>query len=161
MGVIMDNYEVAINGVALAARILNIETPDVRFFNDENYTKIGINSVFLKNKWIIGFNESWIESANFLEIQVTCFHEARHAFQYLVIKGEYKGNEKIEQKTIETWKQDMENYEKPSGVLENDEDYLTQEIEIDAIAFAHKHMKELYGVKTVIPDIIKNRIKST
>lgn len=28
----MDNYEVAINGTTLAARILGIETPDVQFF---------------------------------------------------------------------------------------------------------------------------------
>lgn len=27
----MDNFEVAISGVALAARILNIKTPDVQF----------------------------------------------------------------------------------------------------------------------------------
>ena len=131
------------------------------FFNDENYTKIGINSVFLKDKWIIGFNETWIESANHLEIQITCFHETRHAFQYLVVTGKYKGNEKIDQQTINQWKQDIANYEQPSGVLENDEDYLKQEIEIDAIAFAHKHMYDLYGVRTVIPDIIKHRIKST
>jgi len=154
----MDNFEVAIKGVAIAARILNIKTPDVQFFNDLNLTKRGINSIFLKDRWIIAFNKAWIESANPLEIQVTCFHEARHAFQYLVIKGEYKGNEKIDQETINSWKQDMGNYEKPSGILENDEEYLTQEIEIDAIAFAHHNMDKLFNVKTVIPRLIRDKV---
>lgn len=155
----MDNFEVAISGVALAARILNIKTPDVQFFNDKKYNEKGINAVFLKEKMIIAFNEIWIESANILEIQTTCFHETRHVFQYLVVSGAYKGNEVIEQATINTWRQDMENYEKPSGVLENDEDYLTQDIEIDAIAFAHCYMNKFFNAKTVIPDLIREKVK--
>ena len=157
----MDNFEVAMSGVALAARILNIKTPDVQFFNDLELNKKGINAVFLKEKMIIAFNEVWISSANILEIQTTCFHETRHVFQYLVVSGKYKGNEIIEQATINTWKKDMENYEKPSGVLENDEDYLTQEIEIDAIAFAHKYAQEFFQVKSVIPDVIKESVSNT
>ena len=156
----MDNFEVAMSGVALAARILNIKTPDVQFFNDPELNKKGINAVFLKEKMIIAFNEVWISSANLLEIQTTCFHETRHVFQYLVVLGKYKGKEIIEQATINTWKKDMENYEKPSGVLENDEDYLKQDIEIDAIAFAHQQMLKLYKVKTVIPSVIEEYIKN-
>lgn len=55
----------------------------------------------------------------------------------------------------------MENYERPSGVLDNDDDYLKQDIEIDAIAFAHYQMNKLFEVKTVIPDIIKDKVEST
>lgn len=156
----MDNFEVAISGVALAARILNIKTPDVRFFNDLELNKKGINAAFLKEKMIIAFNEVWISSANILEIQTTCFHETRHVFQYLVVSGKYKGKEIIEQATINTWRQDMENYENPSGVLENDEDYLTQDIEIDAIVFAHQQMIKHFKVKTVIPKSVKELINS-
>ena len=154
----MDNFEVAMSGVALAARILNIKTPDVQFFNDKKYNEKGINAVFLKEKMIIAFNEIWISSANILEIQTTCFHETRHVFQYQVVSGKYKGKEIIEQATINTWKKDMENYEKPSGVLENDEDYLKQDIEVDAIAFAHYYMDELFKVKTIIPTQIKQNV---
>ena len=39
----------------------------------------------------------------------------------------------------------------------DDVEYLKQEIEIDAIAFAHKMMLEHFDVKTVIPEVIKNR----
>ncbi|MBI9008664.1 MAG: hypothetical protein JEZ05_01420 [Tenericutes bacterium] len=154
----MDNFEVAMSGVALAARILNIKTPDVQFFNDINLNEKGINAVFLKEKMIIAFNEVWILSANTLEIQTTCFHETRHVFQYLVVSGKYKGKEIIKQATINTWKQDMENYERPSGVLENDEDYLTQDIEIDAIAFAHYHMNKLFDVSSLIPEVIRAQV---
>lgn len=52
----------------------------MQFFNDLDLTKREINSIFLKDRWIIASDEAWIESANYLEIQVTCFHEARHAF---------------------------------------------------------------------------------
>ena len=155
----MDNFEVAMSGVTLAARILNIKTPDVRFFNDLELNKKGINAVFLKEKIIIAFNEVWISSANILEIQTTCFHETRHVFQYLIVSGKYKGKENIEQATINTWKKDMENYEKPSGVLENDEDYLKQDIEIDAIAFTHYYMDELFKVKTIIPSKIYDNVQ--
>jgi len=154
----MDNFEVAINGVALAARILNIKTSDVQFFNEKKYNEEGINAVFLKDKMIIAFNEIWISSANILEIQTTCFHETRHVCQYLVVSGAYYGNEVIEQATISTWRQDMENYERPSGVLENDEDYLTQDIEIDAIVFAHKMMLDYFEVSTIIPVLIREKV---
>lgn len=76
----MDNYEVAISGTYLAAQILGIETPEVQFFYNQNYSKRGINSVFLKEKYIISFNEKWIVQTSPPEIQITCFHEARYAF---------------------------------------------------------------------------------
>jgi len=156
----MDNYEVAIHGVALAARILNIKTPDVQFFNDKNYTKIGINSVFLKDKWIIGFNEAWIESADPLEIQVTCFHETRHAFQWKCINGDYSGNRNIDSEMVDIWNSEMSNYNQPTRSDVPEEDYLKQEIEIDAIAFAHYLTKKLYNVKTMIPNIIRDKVES-
>jgi len=90
-----------------------------------------------------------------MEVQVTCFHEARHAFQWKVITDEYKGNEIINLSTIQRWKQEMRNYNQPTKKDIPEEEYLKQEIEIDAIAFANKMMLEHFGVKTVIPDCIK------
>lgn len=154
----MDNYQVAINGTSLAARILGIETPDVQFFYNQNYSKRGINSIFLKEKYIIAFNEEWIEQANPLEIQITCFHETRHAFQWKCIIGEYSGDKNIDPETIEIWKNEMSNYNQPTSGDIPEEFYLKQKIEIDAIAFAHYQMKKLFEVKSVIPDIIKDKI---
>jgi len=151
----MDNYEVAISGTNLAAQILGIEAPEVQFFYNQNYSKRGINSVFLKEKYIIAFNEEWIEQASPLEIQITCFHETRHAFQWKVITGEYAGTEVIYPIMIQKWKDEMSNYNSPTKKDIPEEEYLKQAIEIDAIAFAHKMMLENFGVKTVIPECIK------
>lgn len=41
----------------------------------------------------------------------------------------------------------------------DDESYLKQEIEIDAIAFAHRMMLEHLGVRTVIPKVIAEKVK--
>ena len=154
----MDNYEVAINGTTLAARILGIETPDVQFFYNKDLTIKGINSIFLKERYIIAFNEEWIEQANPMEIQVTCFHETRHAFQWKLINGEYQASNNVDSKTVEIWKNEMSNYNSPTKKDIPEEEYLRQEIEIDAIAFAHYHLKKLYNVKSIIPECIANEV---
>jgi hypothetical protein len=40
----------------------------------------------------------------------------------------------------------------------DDESYLKQEIEIDAIAFAHKMMLDHFGLKTVLPISIRESV---
>jgi len=154
----MDNYEVAINGTTLAARILGIETPDVQFFYNQDMTEKGINSIFLKERYIIAINEEWIEQAKPMEIQVTCFHETRHAFQCKLITGEYQGESNIDSKTIQIWKEEMNSYNSPTKKDIPEEEYLRQKIEIDAIAFAHFHIKKLYNVKSIIPECITNEV---
>ena len=87
---------------------------------------------------------------------MNCFHETRHAYQHHSIK---KGiNES--KATLEQWKNEFESYNNPSGENEplSDIDYLKQSIEIDAIRFAHIQMKDLFDVKTVIPEPIKHLI---
>ena len=154
----MDNYEVAVSGTNLAAQILGTEAPEVQFFYNQNYSKRGINSIFLKEKYIIAFNEEWIEQAQPLEIQVSCFHETRHAFQWKCINGDYTGNENIDLKLIEIWKSEMNNYNQPTIKDVPEEFYLKQKIEIDAIAYAHYQMNKIFEVKTFIPDIIKDKV---
>jgi len=41
-----------------------------------------------------------------------------------------------------------------------DIEYLTQFIEIDAIAFAHSKMNEFFQVKTMIPGLFKEKVHS-
>jgi hypothetical protein len=105
---------------------------------------------------MIAFNENWVENVkNNMEIMITCFHETRHAFQYQVINGDYMGTETVDKDTIDMWKSEFTQYHRPSGEIENDNDYLYQDIEIGAISFAHKMMLEHFKVKTIIPDEIK------
>ncbi len=155
----MDNYEVAISGTNLAAQILGIEAPEVQFFYNQNYSKRGINSVFLKEKYIIAFNEEWIEQASPLEIQITCFHETRHAFQWKCINRECLEVNAVDPEIVDIWKSEMYNYNQPTSKDIPEEFYLKQKIEIDAIAFAHYQMNKLFEVKTLIPKLISNDVK--
>ena len=111
--------------------------------------------MFLKEEYKIIFSQDWIEKADWLEVMVVCFHETRHAFQYKVATGNYKGKETIDQLLVDKWLVEINEYKQPSGVIENDEYYLNQEIEIDAVSFAHYQMSELFKVKTIIPLCIK------
>jgi len=100
----MDNFELAMTGVRVASKILQIKTPEVRFFNNKTLDKKGINAIFKKEDYIIAFSETWIEGVkNNMEIMITCFHESRHAFQYQVINGDYMGTETVDKDTIDMW----------------------------------------------------------
>lgn len=78
-------------------------------------------------------------SVNYAEIFVAALHETRHAYQKANIDFPqyFTGCESKE--TIQKWKANFENYTKPNG--ENDEHYLTQAIEKDAIEYSKKVMK--------------------
>lgn len=155
----MDNFDIAITGVKIASKILEINTPDVRFFVNEEINNKGINAVYMRNDNIIGFNELWLESVEWLEVMVTCFHESRHAFQHEVINDKYKGNIEIDSMTKQLWIKETNEYKsKFSDIPDNV--YLMQDLEIDAIAFAHKMMLDHFEVKTVIPDQIKDIVLS-
>ena len=157
----MDNFELAMMGVKIACKVLQIKMPEVLFFNNKTLDEKGINAIFQKEDYIIAFSENWIKSVKTnMEIMITCFHESRHAFQYQVIKGNYKGTESISNNTLELWKSEFNQYHAPSGEIENDNDYLYQDIEIDAISFAHKMMLEHFGVKTIVPDEVKEKFSS-
>jgi hypothetical protein len=94
-----------------------------------------------------------------MEVQVACFHESRHAYQWKVINSEYTGTEDVESHTIQKWKDEMSNSNSPTKKDIPEEEYLKRSIEIDAIAFAHRMMLELFDLKTFVPDLIKNRFK--
>lgn len=59
----------------------------------------------------------------------------------------YKGTEIIDTETINKWKQEIISYNSGTGVPSKDNKYLFQDIEIDAIAFAHKMMLSIFKSK--------------
>jgi len=159
MGDGMDNYQLAMMGVKIASKILHINAPEVRFFIDKNSDERRINAVFNPELYVIAFNENWLDTVeNNLEVMVTCFHESRHAYQYNVINRLYKGEDIVNEDTIKHWEQEFKSYHRGSGVPSKDNKYLFQDIEIDAIAFAHKMMLEHFEVKTFIPESIKKEV---
>jgi hypothetical protein len=102
------------------------------------------------------FNEQWVEKSSWIEVIVTAFHETRHAYQGYCIKNRtYESNQ-----TIDIWQQEFTNYLQPTGKNNehNDAEYLNQAIEIDAIVFTHQKIYEFFGVKTLLPASIKDRL---
>lgn len=82
----------------------------MHFFVNQDINNKGINAVFLRDDNIVGFNETWLNSVEWLEIMVTCFHESRHAFQHEVINDRYNGNIKIDTVTKELWTKETNDY---------------------------------------------------
>ncbi len=122
----MDNYEQAIKGVEFASKILQIRTPEVRFFTNEEINNRGVNALYKDQDNIISFNEQWLKIVNNIEVQVACFHESRHAFQYEVVNEIYRGDLQIDLKTTELWKREYSNYK--SILNRNENEYLIQDI---------------------------------
>ncbi len=127
--------------VQAASKILQINEPNIYFNKSTDFSNPNISSFYHKSTNSIVFNEDWAALVDELEIIVTCFHETRHAYQYHCIKT----NSIEDEETIKIWKSEFEGYNKPSNMNDskNDESYLKQAIEIDAIAFAYQQMKKL------------------
>lgn len=145
-------------GVQAASKILQIKEPNIYFNKSSDFSNPNISSFYHKSTHSIVFNEDWAAQVDELEIIVTCFHETRHAYQYHC----FKTNSIEDEETVKIWKREFEGYNKPSNTNDskNDESYLKQAIEIDAIAFAYHQMKELFDVEVKIPDEILNKVQT-
>ena len=154
----MNNLEVAVTGVKIAAKILNFPAPELYIMEQSNLPNKDITGMYRFKENEIIFNEDWVLRSNWTEVIITAFHEMRHAYQGYCIRTRSRETKKI----LDIWEYETLNYIMPSGKNNeiDDESYLKQEIEIDAIAFAHKMMFEHFDVKTIIPDSIKNLIMS-
>jgi hypothetical protein len=152
----MNNHEVAINGVKIIAKILNIPVPHISFFDPSEVSNNEITGMYLFESDEIIFNEEWIAKSQWIEVIVTAFHETRHAYQGYCIR-----TKSMESKdTLDKWEYETLNYIRPSGKNNevDDYDYLNQSIEIDAIGFTHHKIYEFFGVKTLLPKFIKDSI---
>ncbi len=149
----MNNLEIALKGIRIAANILNIPEPSIYFAGSNELPNEEVTAVFRHKDYEVIFNEDWLAKVPWIEVMVTCFHETRHAYQAYSVKNNI--NESIE--TLTKWNNDFNTYNMPSGTLDEkaDVDYLTQSIEIDAIIWTHIKIKELFEVKTIVPESIK------
>lgn len=145
----MNNFEVAINGIKIVAKLLNIPVPHFSFFDPSELSNKEITGMYVFESDEILFNELWVMKSTWIEVIITSFHETRHAYQaYCVRKGVYESND-----VIKVWTNNFNNYIKPTGMNNeiDDIEYLKQPIELDAIMFVHKIVNELFGLKTIIP----------
>lgn len=140
--------------IKLASGKLNIPEPSFGFLDCNELTSKEITCIFNKENNLISFNSEWVMLANEIEILITTFHEVRHAYQFYSITNMINET----QEKLVSWKYNFENYISPDNNKTEDVEYLLQPIEIDAIVWTHNTVFELFEVKTVIPEVIKNYI---
>ena len=152
----MDNIKVAHSGVQIVSKILNFPVPELYIIEEENLPNKEITGIYSFSNNEIIFNEDWLLRSEWIEVLITAFHEMRHAYQGYCIKTNTREPEEV----LKIWSEEMNNYEMPSGTNKEDRDqnYLNQEIEIDAIAFAHWLIKKEFDLKTIIPESIMEKV---
>lgn len=152
----VNNINAIYGGVKIVSKILNFPVPELSIIEEKHLPDKEITGLYSFSNNEILFNEDWIKRSEWIEVIITAFHEMRHAYQGFCIKT----NTRESEETLRVWKEEINNYKMPSGTNKeaNDQSYLEQEIEIDAIAFAHWLIKEKFDLKTVIPEFIKKEV---
>lgn len=149
-------------GVHVAKKILKLNELDIllMFKQSSWFHNKDVTSTFLRETYIIVYNEEWLENSSDLEIIACSFHETRHAYQQAQIdfREQLEIQESIDKVNI--WKDEIKSYKKSTGDIDNDTDYLMQEIEIDATAFEQFLMKEMFKVEPDVHFEIKEEIYS-
>jgi hypothetical protein len=152
----MDNFDVIISTVRIVEKLLNFPAPELFIIEQNQLPNSEITGMYKFDDNEIIFNEDWVLRSDWTEVIITAFHEMRHAYQGYCIRTQSRES----QETLKQWEYETLNYIMPSGKNNeiDDESYLKQEIEIDAIAFAHKMMLEHFELRTVIPNSIKDKV---
>ena len=152
----MHNLDIANAGVQIVAKLLNFPAPELFIIEQNKLPNSEITGMYKFDDNEIIFNEDWVLRSDWTEVIITAFHEMRHAYQGYCIRTQSREPKS----TLEKWEYETLNYIMPSGKNNeiDDESYLKQEIEIDAIAFAHKMMLEHFGLRTIVPSSIKDKV---
>ncbi|NWH10173.1 SprT-like domain-containing protein [Acholeplasma laidlawii] len=152
----MNNEKIIDIGTQIVSKILDFPIPELYIIEQSKLPNKEITGIYSFGENEIIFNEEWVNRSQWIEVIITVFHEMRHAYQGYCIRT--KNRESAE--TIKAWESEINCYIMPSGKNNgiDDKSYLTQEIEIDAIAFAHWIVKKEFDLKTVIPDLIKKKV---
>lgn len=105
-------------------------------------------------------NEQWASTVNVLEVFITVAHEFRHRYQHLQVEYSRTNKELLleHEDTISIWEFEKNNYIMPIGIEVLDNLYLSQQIEIDAIAFSYFLLEMCFKEKQLIPLSIKDNV---
>ncbi|HOI47104.1 MAG TPA: hypothetical protein PLR26_05170 [Bacilli bacterium] len=152
----MNNFDVIIAAVKIVEKSLNFPAPELFIIERSKLPNSEITGMYKYDSNKIIFSKDWILRSHWTEVIITVFHEMRHAYQGYCIRTQSRETKE----TLDKWEFETVNYIMPSGKNNetDDEAYLKQEIEIDAIVFAHKMMIEHFELKTIIPSSIKNLV---
>lgn len=152
----MNNKKVMCSGFQIVSKMLDFPIPESYIIKEDKLPNKEITGIYsFKDNEII-FNEDWIYRSEWVEVIITAFHEMRHAYQGYCIRTRTRESKE----TLEIWEGEFQNYVMPSGKNNEIDDitYLKQDIEIDAIAFTHQYMNQIFKVKTIIPTQIKQNV---
>lgn len=151
---------IAIASIKVAERFLSTyDTLEVVFKDLQYFCQKDVSAIFIKEGYYIVFNNFFLENSSLIEIMITGFHEARHAYQYMQVEFFNKKMYKCireELYIINKWEKDFNRGRKINEMSR--EEYLNRPTEIDAIAFSCYLADELLNVKQVIPDEIKEKV---
>ena len=152
----MDNFDVVISAVRIVEKLLNFPAPELFIIEQNQLPNSEITGMYKFDDNEIIFNEDWVLRSDWIGVIITAFNEMRHAYQGYCIHTQSRES----QSTLDKWEYETLNYIMSSGKNNeiDDESYLKQEIEIDAIAFAHKMMLDHFGLKTVLPISIRESV---
>lgn len=129
-------------GVLYATRTLGIPAVPVYFLSRKKLGQKSITGIFLPDQEGIIFCLGWLISADSVEILMTAFHEARHAYQRNQIKSLENGVTKEPIEVVQRWQTEFQTYHRASDSKTDDPQYLEQEVERDACDFAKKSLKK-------------------
>jgi len=120
--------------VQYASDTLGLSEIEVHFKPKSFFHYEEVSAIFNEKLYYIIFNEDWMAGALPEEIVLTALHETRHAYQKANIDFPQFFVGKETEETINQWKKDFENYNKPHEY--NLSEYASQTIEKDATEFA-------------------------
>lgn len=148
------NMRIAKKAVSLVSKIYEFDDSIlVEFDNETKFPNKKVTALATSDFRVI-YNIDRLRVAPDYEIYITSFHEMRHIYQRCCIEfGKSYKQLKESKKRIKQWKYESDHYY-VSEIID-DEKYLKQDIELDAIAFSYYMMKLVFDSKMLLPESIK------
>jgi len=156
MNNLKNNKDIAKRVVALVSAIYNLDDAVLVEFKNEDVFPNKEVTAFATSDFRVVYNIDRLKIAPDYELYITSFHEMRHIYQRCCIEfGEkYPDTFNAPKERIKQWEYEFKNYY--VSPVENDEKYLRQDVELDAISFAYFMMDLIFDAKVVLPDPIKD-----
>lgn len=115
-----------------------------------------IISMFERDSYSILFNMEKVDELDESEVVGSLIHEGRHAYQWVQV---YESKNPVEpQETLEIWKEEFQNYLQPTDNNSNLK-YVSQTLEIDAVAYTAIQLEKLELGRLIIPEEIKTQVQ--
>jgi len=141
----MNNDTLIRYGILIAAKELNIDPIDFAIDQDGILKEKDLSSLYDPIDEFIILSEKWIDNATDAEILLVVFHEMRHHYQNLQIKLYDKDlSLELDETVVKEWKKEFGTYKKPYEV--NQEEYINQDIEIDAVEFSKNLLNRILSL---------------